>query len=79
MPARLPVINLRKFVDSRMFLYCRYQSKNIIDKNKISKMNDVLIPITYAIKHIICPVNMPVHLLHNGNWYLNKKKLRSGF
>jgi len=65
MPARLPVINLCKFVDSRIFLYYRQQLKNIIDKNKISKMNDIIIPITCAIKQIICPLNIPVHLLYN--------------
>jgi hypothetical protein len=30
------------------------------------------------IKAAICPVNIPVHLAHRGNWYPFKKKLLSG-
>lgn len=30
------------------------------------------------IRAVICPIAMPVHLAHNGNWYPLKKKLRSG-
>ena len=66
-PAKIPVMNLLIFVDSRIFLYWIYQSKNMIKRN----IQDMYIGIrkwkTYIKIPNNCPTNIPVHLLQIGN------------
>ena len=75
-PYRIPVHNLLPFVDSYDVNFCVIPSimsgsvPNRLIYGTLQKA-DTSIP-------SICPITIPVHLAHSGNWYFPIKKLRSG-
>lgn len=65
-PQNVPVISLRQLVDSRIFRYCRSQSRNI-KAQKAAKTTAGKESILQRITAIHCPINTPVQRAHTGN------------
>lgn len=75
-PYKKPDKILLKLVDSYLLKYCIVPS--MINGKVSIEMEYFIVMNGEIIKATTCPIAIPVHLAHRGNWYPLKKKLRSG-
>ena len=76
-PAKIPVINLLILVDFITLNNCKNPSHAITNINNTHIFELILTFITHKNIAITCPIKIPVHLAHTGNWYPLKLKLLS--